>query len=464
MAFDPHYASVSLLLHCDGADGSTTFIDSSPIPKTVSAHGDAAIAAGQGVFGGSCLSLRGEGRLEVLPDDGYAFGTGDFTVEMWLKTTSTARQQCLIGQSIGVIPDGSAGDLWEMNLVGLDPVVAFATYNPLYPDYAATLVEGGGFPNNGQWHHVAVTQAAGLMRCFIDGQLAATYFVVDDYNYDTPQGLVIGAQTYGEPVPGWDFSGQIDELRITKGIARYTSSFAVPTEPFGDGNTLEAVTANASAPSALGEAYVLARIRAAVDPLAITQAPSPLGRTKAICHHDFVSLLGDTVSVYVMDLVTLTGTVRVPISSWQATLQTGSSSYVQCVIPACGVWQEAINAATEFVIYRRAVLPSGAAVEYEMARAPAGQLQFDRGPQRNTCTVSGYSEAFADSVDPPAAYDRALTGVRSISSGSSYRVRCAVDWLLRPGHRAYVSGAPFIVKFINYYAPSSFDSYMDVGG
>ena len=74
------------------------------------------------------------------------------------------------------------------------------------------------------------------------------------------------------------------------------------------------------------------------------------------------------------------------------------------------------------------------------------------------------STAFAASLDPPAAYDRALTGLRTVSSGSSLRVRCAVDWLLRPGHRAYVQGVPFVVRYINYYAPAGFDSYMDVGG
>ena len=192
-------------------------------------------------------------------------------------------------------------------------------------------------------------------------------------------------------------------------------------------------------------------------------APSALGMPAIVAHHDFTGLLGDAVTLYVMDLITPTGTVRIPISSWQATLQTGSSNYVQCVIPACTMWVSALNSATEFVISRRAVLSSGTAVEYEMARAPATTPQFDRGPQRHTCTLSGYTDAFAESEDPPAVYDRALTGIRSISSGSSYRVRCAVDWLLRPGHRAFVEDAPFVVAYINYYAPSEFDCYMDVG-
>lgn len=204
-------------------------------------------------------------------------------------------------------------------------------------------------------------------------------------------------------------------------------------------------------------------VRVACVVLARASAPGPLGAGGVVVRHDFTALLGDVISVYVMDLITPTGTVRVPISSWQATLQTGASCYVQCVVPACAVWAAAINAATEFAISRRAVLPGGQAVEVEMARAPAETAIFDQGPSRYTCTLSGYGTAFGANPDPAAAYDRTLTGVRSVSSGTTRRVRCAVDWLLRPGQRAWVQGLPLVVGYINYYAPSGFDAYMDVG-
>ncbi len=197
--------------------------------------------------------------------------------------------------------------------------------------------------------------------------------------------------------------------------------------------------------------------------VAFGHAPSLLGAPALLAYHDFTASLGDIVTRYVMDLVTPTGTMRVPISSWQATLQTGSSSYVQCVIPACSIWMDAINGATEFVISRRAVLPSGMAIEHEMARAPAEQPQFDRGPTNHSCTLSGYSDAFAANDNPASIFDRPLTGARSISSSGGHRVRCAIDWLLRPGHRALVNGISFVVRYINYYAPSNFDAYMDVG-
>lgn len=195
---------------------------------------------------------------------------------------------------------------------------------------------------------------------------------------------------------------------------------------------------------------------------AIVSIGSPLGAVSVLAFSDFTGQLGGVAERYVMDLATPTGTVRIPISSWQATLQTGSSNYVQCVIPACTLWVDAINAATEFMIYRRAVLASGDVIEAEMARAPAATVQFDRGAQRDTCTLSGYSDAFAANTDPLAVYDRQLTGVRSTSSGASKRVRCAIDWLLRPGQRAIVDGVSMVVGYINYYAPGT-DSYMDVG-
>lgn len=181
--------------------------------------------------------------------------------------------------------------------------------------------------------------------------------------------------------------------------------------------------------------------------------------------HDFTGLLGDVTSHYVMDLDTPGGAVRVPVSSWQATLQAGLANYVQCVIPAASPFVSALETATAFTVRRRAVAPSGAAVEYVMATAPAQTVRFDRGPQRNTCTLSGYTPASAPigEAPPPSLYDRELVGVRSISSGAGgVRVRCSIDWTLRPGHRAFVEGAPFVVSYINYYVTGG-DAYADVG-
>lgn len=191
---------------------------------------------------------------------------------------------------------------------------------------------------------------------------------------------------------------------------------------------------------------------------------SPLTGPALLAQHDFTAFLVDDASIaYVMDLVTPGGLVRVPISSWQATLQTDVQSYVQCVVPAATDWVPDIEAATEFVIWRVGTLLDGSSIEYEMARAPAQTVSLDGGAYNYTATISGYTAALTSDEDPPTALDRTLTGVRTVSRNSgNVRVRCSIDWLLRVGHRAYLDDEPIVVAYVNYYVPG-FDQYMDVG-
>lgn len=206
--------------------------------------------------------------------------------------------------------------------------------------------------------------------------------------------------------------------------------------------------------SAASEAYIL--------------APGPLAGVRApwvVVINDFTSLLDPTrADRYVMDLIGPGGAVRVPISSWQATIQSARANFVQCVVPAATPYMSAINASTEFVVLRRSQTRDGEWIEYEMARCPLQTTSYDRGPYRGTATLSGYTAAVELSQDaPPVVYSRALPGVRSISVGDGgVRARCAIDWLLRPGHTASADGETFVVAYINYYVNAN-DSYCDVG-
>lgn len=196
----------------------------------------------------------------------------------------------------------------------------------------------------------------------------------------------------------------------------------------------------------------------------VAAADSPLGAVLAAVLHDFTGAIAGRSISYVMDLTTPGGDVRVPIRSWQATLQTDRQTYVQCVVPACLPYVDDLNAATAFAIRRRALLASGEAFEYTMAEAPISYLQFAQGTANYSASINGYADAFAAVDDPPAAYDRVLTGQRTIFSGAGgYRVRCAIDWLLRPGHRAFIDDSTsFVVAYVSYFVQGS-DEYMDVG-
>lgn len=214
-----------------------------------------------------------------------------------------------------------------------------------------------------------------------------------------------------------------------------------------------------------------ARVLAGQPLLAFAAAPSPLGALApaVLAFHDFTQagevLAG--VNYYALDLVQGGAVVaRLPMSSWQATLQTGRSNYLQAVVPAAAPWVAALTAASgtgEFVVQRGVRLADGAAIEQEMARAPLQTLRFDQGPGRLTGTLSGYTPAFAGGD----ATVRELAQVRSQSFGAGgRRVRCGIDWFLRPGMQAELGAEAFEVAYINYYVSMSAgngDAYMDVG-
>lgn len=208
---DLHLAKVSLLLHMDGAEGSTAFTDSSSFPKGVAAAGNAKISTAQSKWGGS-LMLGGSGDYLAAPADlGFVFGTGDFTVELWINTTTTA-EKVLVDQYCG-------GESWQ-----------FAVKSGKLSWYSSGYVLGGNTAvNNGAWHHVAATRSAGTLRFFVDGVLDGTATLSANYPHQVVLG--IGAQVSSRN-PAYDFPGYIDELRITKGVARYTASFAPPTAAF----------------------------------------------------------------------------------------------------------------------------------------------------------------------------------------------------------------------------------------
>lgn len=266
MAYDPHYGSTTLLLHLDGADGSTEIVDSSASPKTVTAYGDAAITTAEGRFGGSCLSLGGAGYLLTQDEDGYAFGTGDFTVEMWAKTSDTTS---VLISTAGT--DVAYGPWWVLG-----------SYNwGLTWDVGVTnsaIVEAYTPVCDGQWHHIAAVRSGYTMRLFIDGELSGEgeFFPGED-DFAASGGLRIGAARVGFP-SSFNLTGYLDEVRVTKGMARYTTGFTPPNEPFASSEPPPTVGAYAAAPTPLGAVQALVSVP-------ITQvwaaAPSPLVAVKA---------------------------------------------------------------------------------------------------------------------------------------------------------------------------------------
>jgi len=218
VAADPYYNNVSLLLHGDGANGSTTIVDSSPSPKTVTAFGDAQISTAQSKFGGASIAFDGtDDYLQIPASSDFDFGTEDFTVEFWLYQTSAVVFATIIDVNYGTSPNFTFqrdSTLLKFNL---------------YLNGLGTTISETSLHSLNTWQHYAIVRK---------GTSANNVVIYRD-------GVNVGSGTYtgnagnssvtfnigGSPV-GPDFPGYIDDLRITKGIARYTANFTPPTAPF----------------------------------------------------------------------------------------------------------------------------------------------------------------------------------------------------------------------------------------
>lgn len=215
--------------------------------------------------------------------------------------------------------------------------------------------------------------------------------------------------------------------------------------------------------SADGPLSVDAKLLGEIPAAALISDSGPLGTPSVRGWHDNSGgINAEGVARYIVDLVTPGGDVRVPVSSWQATLQTESAQYAQCVVPACGAYVDDLGDATSFRISRQLTLVDGTLLEYEICEAPVQTVQYAQGSTNHTATVSGY-------IDPPPAIDwppssaRTLAGARTVFTYTSgLRVRCAIDWLLQPGMSATYGETTFEVAFVQYFVNAT-DAYMDVG-
>ena len=216
-ASDPSFSSVSLLLHMDGSSAGTTFTDNSGTPKTVTAAGNAVTSTARSKFGTASALFDGTGDYLSTPSNAaFAFGTGDFTVECWVYRTSAPSLASVMG--VGYTTGGFGLAIDSSNNVCVTR-----------PGTAIDHTFAGAVPMNA-WSHIAITRSGTSLRCYVDGvQKGST--ASNSTNYAQGE-LVIGMD--GDKT-NQGFVGNIDEFRITKGVARYTgATLTVPTAAFPD--------------------------------------------------------------------------------------------------------------------------------------------------------------------------------------------------------------------------------------
>ena len=222
---DPDYNSVEVLLHFDGTNGSTTFTDDSKNSWSVTANGAAQLSTTQSKFGGASLYTGTNTNFNCasIADDDALTLDGDFTIEAWVYNQSTPASLST------VVSKWEAGGQ-EYNLfIQSDNSVSFgwapfdlnSAANPLLQSAASSIALN-------TWYHLAITRSGNDFRLFIDGTQADTATESGAVsNLGRP--LNIGAYDASN---AYTLDGYIDDLRITKGVARYTSNFTAPTAAF----------------------------------------------------------------------------------------------------------------------------------------------------------------------------------------------------------------------------------------
>lgn len=213
--FDRNFSSVSLLLHMDGSNNSTTFTDSSSNAFSATAYGNAKITTAQSKYGGASGLFDGSGDyLGIANNSAFNFGTGDFTIEAWIYLVANSGDFFIASSSGG-------GGLFFGYRNSTSPVGWGVGRTEVAWDYVS-----GSTSSTGSWNHIAVSRQGTTLRLFVNGTQVGSTTNSQSYNLSTTS-LTIASQG-----ANYYLNGYIDDLRITNGIARYTASFTAPTAAF----------------------------------------------------------------------------------------------------------------------------------------------------------------------------------------------------------------------------------------
>jgi hypothetical protein len=216
---DPNFASVVWLLHMDGTNGSTTFTDSSSLAHIVSAHGAAALSTARPKFGSAAGEFGGvNDYVDTSYSSDFQMGSGAFTLDAWFTPDNLTGSHCLIGCG-----NGTANTALEFFLVTTGNQLQFSVHvgSTQFDCFAGTL-------SIGTTYFARAVRSGNNIQCAINGVAGSS------------QSLGGGTVTLNNPTGGsissgrvqtlYPFDGMIDDVRVTKGVARTITE--LPTAAF----------------------------------------------------------------------------------------------------------------------------------------------------------------------------------------------------------------------------------------
>lgn len=232
---DTHFSKVTAMFNFDGSDGDTTTsgLDASNKNLSLTYNTGDELSATQKKFGATSLYVAD--NVIVSSSDGFDMGTGDFTMEAWFYFTTFTTSFALFDQwdSSG----STRNQLWH------------STNNDgkLLWYYAGTSNFASANPavSTGAWTHIALVRHSGTLKMYINGT-AESNTASHSGQFGRSHTMYFGDQHGGGAgAPQY----YMDDLRITKGLARYTANFTAPTTAHSTsaGDSLKNIIVNSDA-------------------------------------------------------------------------------------------------------------------------------------------------------------------------------------------------------------------------
>ena len=210
---DVYFPQTKLLLPFNGANAATTTSDLSNTNATVTFNGNSQISTAQSKFGGSSLYFDGTAGDNVTLPAGSAYQfDADFTIEMWFYMNAL-NTYSLLYSSYGSAATGAL----ELQIRSGISYKIRAWYN------SNSAFDSNTSISTGQWYHFALTRSGTTVTYWLNGTSDGTMTLSGQMGRDD-QTIKIGADG-----SSYTFNGYIDDMRVTNGVARYTSTFTPPT-------------------------------------------------------------------------------------------------------------------------------------------------------------------------------------------------------------------------------------------
>lgn len=194
--------------------GTSAGVHDSTMNNNLETIGDSRINTSITRFAGrSSIFFDGTGDyIRSVPIGMNAFGTGNFTIETWVYPQSATGYQCMI----------QIGSTNPYIFLGIN---TGSTGTPFMWNDGNVIVGSQNFTLN-TWQHWAIVRNNGTVTMYLNGTSIGSASYTGNLVDNT--GVYLGSNSAG----GQTYVGYMSDVRITRGIARYTANFTAPTSPF----------------------------------------------------------------------------------------------------------------------------------------------------------------------------------------------------------------------------------------